>query len=69
MTTEQIVETSVTVNDNNQDYVHPDDYTQLTYDNDFWVQTFHIIIIIKLYLFIIIIIIIIITNDTGKSKF
>ena len=33
-TTAQIVETSVTVNNNSpvQDYVHPDDHTQPTYD-------------------------------------
>ena len=35
MTTEQVVETSVTVNDNSsiQDYVHPDDQTQRTITN------------------------------------
>ena len=35
MTTAQVVETSVTVNNNNspiQDYVHPDDQTQTTYE-------------------------------------
>ena len=38
MTTAQVVETSVTVNNNNnnnspiQDYVQPDDHTQLTYE-------------------------------------
>ena len=34
MTTAQLVETSVTVNNNNpiQDYVHPDDQTQLTFE-------------------------------------
>ena len=34
MTTAQVVETSVTVNNNSpiQDYVHPDDHTQLTYE-------------------------------------
>ena len=33
MTTAQVVETSVTVNNNSpiQDYVHPDDQTQLTF--------------------------------------
>ena len=33
ITTAQVVETSVTVNNNSpiQDYVHPDDHTQLTY--------------------------------------
>ena len=43
MTTAQVVETSVTVNNNSliQDYVHPDDQTQPTFDlNDSWVQTF-----------------------------
>ena len=41
MTTAQSVETSVTVNNNSpiQDYVHPDDQTQPTFDS--WVQTFH----------------------------
>ena len=35
MTTAQVVETSVTVNNNSpiQDYVHPDDQTQPTFDN------------------------------------
>ena len=34
MTTAQVVETSVTANDNCpiQDYVHPDDQTQLTFE-------------------------------------
>ena len=34
MTTTQVVETSVTVNNNSptQDYVHPDDQTQPTFD-------------------------------------
>ena len=34
MTTAQVVETSVTVNNNSpiQDYVHPDDHTQPTYE-------------------------------------
>ena len=33
MTTAQVVETSVTVNNSHiQDYVHPDDYTQPTYE-------------------------------------
>ena len=41
MTTAQVVETSVTVNNNSpiQDYVHPDDHTQLTYVLDWdWVD-------------------------------
>ena len=35
MTTAQVVETSVTVNNNSpiQDYVHPDDQTQTTFEN------------------------------------
>ena len=35
MTTAQVVETSVAVNNNSpiQDYVHPDDHTQPTYQN------------------------------------
>ena len=34
LTTSQVVETSVTVNNNsgNQDYVHPDDQTQRTFE-------------------------------------
>ena len=34
MTTAQVVETSFTVNNNSpiQDYVHPDDHTQPTFD-------------------------------------
>ena len=37
MTTAQVVETSVTVNNNSpiQDYVHPDDHTQPFYDQLF----------------------------------
>ena len=36
MTTAQVVETSVTVNNNSpiQDYVHPDDQTQPTLESD-----------------------------------
>ena len=36
MTTAQVVETSVTVNNNSpiQDYVHPDDQTQPTFEMD-----------------------------------
>ena len=53
MTTAQVVETSVTVNNNSpiQDYVHPDDQTQ---------PTFEIIIVIIILIFIITILIIII---------
>ena len=50
MTTVQVVETSVTVNNNSpiQDYVHPDDQTQPTFDyyiiaksnSSFFVSTF-----------------------------
>ena len=41
MTTAQVVETSVIVNNNPiQDYVHPDDHTQPTYEMSSWVQTF-----------------------------
>ena len=38
MSTAQVVETSVTVNDNSpiQDYVHPDDQTQPTVDSASW---------------------------------
>ena len=38
MTTAQVVETSGTVNNNSpiQDYVHPNDQTQPTFDNFFW---------------------------------
>ena len=32
MTTAQVVEMSVTVNNNSQDYVHPDDQTQPTFE-------------------------------------
>ena len=38
MTTAQVVETSVTI----QDYVHLDDQTQPTYERTLWVQTFQI---------------------------
>ena len=43
MTTAQVVETSVTVNNNSpiQDYVHQDDQTQPTFEVTHWVQTFH----------------------------
>ena len=38
MTTAQVVEMSVTVNNNSpiQDYVHPDDQTQPTFEIFFW---------------------------------
>ena len=44
MITAQVVEMSVTINNNSpfQDYVHPDDHIQPTFVwNDFWIQTFH----------------------------
>ena len=42
MTTAQVVETSVTVNNSPiQDYVHPDDHTQPTYEMTPGFQTFH----------------------------
>ena len=43
MTTAQVVETSVTVNNNSpiQDYVHPDDQTQPTLEMTLGFQTFH----------------------------
>ena len=43
MTTAQVVETSVTVNNNSpiQDYIDPDDHTQPIYEITSWVQTFH----------------------------
>ena len=44
MTTAQVVETLVTVNNNSpiQDYVHPDDQSQPTFEmTPAWVQTFH----------------------------
>ena len=50
MTTAQIVETSVTVNNNIpiQDYVHPDDQIQPTFDMILvWVQSFHSIVSIN----------------------
>ena len=42
MTTAQVVETSVTVNNNSpiQDYIHPDDQSQPTFEMT-RVQTFH----------------------------
>ena len=42
VTTAQVVETSVTVNNNNpiQDYVHPDDHTQPTCDMTPWFKPF-----------------------------
>ena len=41
MTTTQVVETSVTVNNNNpiKDYVHPDDQTQPTFDMTIYIAT------------------------------
>ena len=43
MTTAQVVETSVTVNNNSpiQDYVHPNDQTQPTFEMTPGFQTFH----------------------------
>ena len=45
MTTAQVVETSVTVNNISpiQDYIHPDDHTQPTYEMTPGFKTFHII--------------------------
>ena len=42
MTTAQVVETSVTVNYNSpiQDYVHPDDQTQTTFDISAWLSRY-----------------------------
>ena len=42
MTTAQVVETSVTVNDNSpiQDYFHPDDQTQPTFEMTPWFKPF-----------------------------
>ena len=44
MTTAQVVETSVTVNNNSpiQDYVHPDNQTQPTFEMTPGFKTFHI---------------------------
>ena len=51
MTTAQVVETSVTVNDNSpiQDYVNPDDQTQPTFDLAVS-QTASFLSIVELYL-------------------
>ena len=48
MTTAQVVETSVTVNNNSpiQDYVHPDDQTQPTFEMTPGFKPFTVIIII-----------------------
>ena len=45
MTTAQVVETSVTVNNNSpiQDYVHPDDHTQPTYKMTPWFKHFTVL--------------------------
>ena len=52
MTTAQVVETSVTVNNNSpiQNYVHLDDQTQNStyFWNDSWVQTFHKLIFVQM---------------------
>ena len=54
MTTAQVVETSVTVNDKSpiQDYVHPADQTQPTFEMTPWYKPFtdrhHLLIIISL---------------------
>ena len=44
MTTAQVVETLVTVNNNSpiQDYVHPDDYTQRSFKNTIARNVFYI---------------------------
>ena len=45
MTTAQVVESSVTVNNNShiQDYVHPDDQTQPTYEMTPWFIPFTVL--------------------------
>ena len=55
MTTAKVVETSVTVNNNRpiQDYVHPDDQTQPTFEMTPGFKPFTIIAHIKLYVTII----------------
>ena len=55
MTTAQVVETSVTINNNSpiQDYVHPDDHAQPTYEMTHGLKHF---IILKMIIIIIIII-------------
>ena len=64
VTTTQVVKTSVTVHNNSpiQDYVHPDDHAQPTYEMTHGLKHFIILkmIIIIIYIIIIIIIIIII---------
>ena len=67
VTTTQVVKTSVTVHNNSpiQDYVHPDDHAQPTYEmthglKHFIILKMIIIIIIIIYIIIIIIIIIIV---------
>ena len=42
MTTAQVVETSVTINNNSpvQDYVHPDDEPQATFEMTPWLKPF-----------------------------
>ena len=49
MTTAQVVETSVTVNNNSpiQDYVHPDDQTQAIFEMTTGFKSFIIIIIVE----------------------
>ena len=53
MTTAQVVETSVTVNNNspNQDYVHPDHQTQPTFEMTPWFKPFRVtqIVIFKTF--------------------
>ena len=46
MTTAQVVETSVTVNNNSliQDYVHPDDQTQLTFEMTLGFKPFTVLV-------------------------
>ena len=48
MTTAQVVETSVTINNNSpiQDYVHPDDQTQPTFEMTPGFKPFTVVIII-----------------------
>ena len=51
MTTAQVVETSVTVNNSPiQDYVHPDDHTQPTYKMTPWFKHFTVLHVITGFL-------------------
>ena len=71
MTTAQVVETSVTVNDNSpiQDYVNPDDQTQPTFEMTPGFKPFTVLIIIIMMMMMIVIVTLLFCRTTTKEHY